>query len=246
VTSTKEIRVAIVGVGNCANSLIQGVHYYKDAPIDQEIPGLMNVVVGGYHVKDVKFVAAFDVDSKKVGLDLVDAMWASENNTIKFADVPKSGITVLRGETHDGLGRYYKETISESTATPVNVVQALKDAKVDVLVCYLPVGSEVATKFYAQCAIDAGCAFVNALPVFIASTPEWADKFTKAGLPSWEMTLSPRSEQPSPTVSSPSYSRIVASRLIAPTSSMLVEIWTLRICWNAIVWNQRKFPRLNR
>jgi len=183
VTSTKEIRVAIVGVGNCANSLIQGVHYYRDAPIDQEIPGLMNVVVGGYHVKDVKFVAAFDVDSKKVGLDLVDAMWASENNTIKFAEVPKSGITVLRGETHDGLGRYYKETITESTATPVNVVQALKDAKVDVLVCYLPVGSEVATKFYAQCAIDAGCAFVNALPVFIASTPEWADKFTKAGLP---------------------------------------------------------------
>ena len=114
-TSTKEIRVAIVGVGNCANSLIQGVHYYKDAPIDQEIPGLMNVVVGGYHVKDVKFVAAFDVDSKKVGLDLVDAMWASENNTIKFSDVPKSGVTVLRGETHDGLGRYYKETITEES-----------------------------------------------------------------------------------------------------------------------------------
>ncbi|HRD10061.1 MAG TPA: inositol-3-phosphate synthase, partial [Candidatus Nanopelagicaceae bacterium] len=182
-TSTKEIRVAIVGVGNCANSLIQGVHYYKDAPIDQEIPGLMNVVVGGYHVKDVKFVAAFDVDSKKVGLDLVDAMWASENNTIKFADVPKSGITVLRGETRDGLGRYYKETITESTAAPVNVVQALKDAKVDVLVCYLPVGSEDAAKFYAQCALDAGCAFVNALPVFIATNPEWADKFSKAGLP---------------------------------------------------------------
>ncbi|MFM1796663.1 MAG: hypothetical protein RL733_444 [Actinomycetota bacterium] len=182
-TSTKEIRVAIVGVGNCANSLIQGVHYYKDAPVDQEIPGLMNVVVGGYHVRDVKFVAAFDVDAKKVGLDLVDAMWASENNTIKFSEVPKSGINVLRGVTHDGLGRYYKETITESTATPVDVVQTLKDAKVDVLVCYLPVGSEVATKFYAQCAIDAGCAFVNALPVFIASTPEWADKFTKAGLP---------------------------------------------------------------
>lgn len=182
-TSSKEIRVAIVGVGNCANSLIQGVHYYKDAPIDQEIPGLMNVVVGGYHVRDVKFVAAFDVDAKKVGLDLVDAMWASENNTIKFSEVPKSGVTVLRGETHDGLGRYYKETITESTAAPVDVVKALQDAKVDVLVCYLPVGSEAATKFYAQCAIDAGCAFVNALPVFIASTPDWADKFTKAGLP---------------------------------------------------------------
>ena len=155
-STSQEIRVAIVGVGNCANSLIQGVHYYKDAPNDQEIPGLMNVVVGGYHVRDVKFVAAFDVDAKKVGLDLVDAMWASENNTIKFTDVPKSGITVLRGETHDGLGRYYRETITESSAAPVNVVQVLKDTKVDVLVCYLPVGSEEAAKFYAQCALDAG------------------------------------------------------------------------------------------
>lgn len=182
-TSSKEIRVAIVGVGNCANSLIQGVYYYKDAPVDQEIPGLMNVVVGGYHVRDVKFVAAFDVDAKKVGKDLVDAMWSSENNTIKFANVPAAGITVQRGVTLDGLGKYYKETIEESSATPVDVVKALKDAKVDVLVCYLPVGSEEATKFYAQCALDAGCAFVNALPVFIASTPEWAEKFTKAGIP---------------------------------------------------------------
>lgn len=182
-TSSKEIRVAIVGVGNCANSLIQGVYYYKDAPVDQEIPGLMNVVVGGYHVRDVKFVAAFDVDAKKVGKDLVDAMWSSENNTIKFANVPAAGITVQRGVTLDGLGKYYKETIEESSATPVDVVKALKDAKVDVLVCYLPVGSEEATKFYAQCALDAGCAFVNALPVFIASTPGWAEKFTKAGIP---------------------------------------------------------------
>jgi myo-inositol-1-phosphate synthase len=183
VSPDKEIRVAIVGVGNCANSLVQGVHYYRDASRDQEIPGLMNVVVGGYHVGDVKFVAAFDVDKKKVGLDLADAIWASENNTIKFSDVPQSGIKVLRGVTHDGLGRYYRETITESDSPAVDVVKELKDAKVDVLVCYLPVGSEVATKFYAQCAIDAGCGFVNALPVFIASTPEWADKFTKAGLP---------------------------------------------------------------
>jgi myo-inositol-1-phosphate synthase len=183
VSPDKEIRVAIVGVGNCANSLVQGVHYYRDASRDQEIPGLMNVVVGGYHVGDVKFVAAFDVDKKKVGLDLADAIWASENNTIKFSDVPQSGIKVLRGVTHDGLGRYYRETITESDSPAVDVVKELKDAKVDVLVCYLPVGSDVATKFYAQCAIDAGCGFVNALPVFIASTPEWADKFTKAGLP---------------------------------------------------------------
>jgi myo-inositol-1-phosphate synthase len=183
VSPDKEIRVAIVGVGNCANSLVQGVHYYRDASRDQEIPGLMNVVVGGYHVGDVKFVAAFDVDKKKVGLDLADAIWASENNTIKFSDVPQSGIKVLRGVTHDGLGRYYRETITESDSPAVDVVKELKDAKVDVLVCYLPVGSDVATKFYAQCAIDAGCGFVNALPVFIASTPEWADKFAKAGLP---------------------------------------------------------------
>lgn len=181
--SSKEIRVAIVGVGNCANSLIQGVEYYKNAKEDQEIPGLMNVVVGGYHVRDVKFVAAFDVDSKKVGKDIVDAMWASENNTIKFCDVPKTGIKVLKGNTLDGLGRYYRETIVESSEPTVDVVATLKAEKVDVLVCYLPVGSEEATKFYAQCALDAGCAFVNALPVFIASTPEWADKFKKAGLP---------------------------------------------------------------
>jgi myo-inositol-1-phosphate synthase len=143
----------------------------------------MNVVVGGYHVRDVKFVAAFDVDSKKVGKDIVDAMWASENNTIKFCDVPKTGVTVLKGNTLDGLGRYYRETITESSEPAVDVVATLKAQKVDVLVCYLPVGSEEATKFYAQCALDAGCAFVNALPVFIASTPEWADKFKKAGLP---------------------------------------------------------------
>jgi myo-inositol-1-phosphate synthase len=181
--SNKEIRVAIVGVGNCANSLVQGVTYYKDAKPDTEIPGLMHPVVGGYHISDIKFVAAFDVDAKKVGLDLVDAMWASENNTIKFSDVAKSGVTVLRGHTLDGLGKYYRQTIEESSATPVDVVKTLKDAQVDVLICYLPVGSEEAAKFYAQCAIDAGVAFVNALPVFIASDPAWAKKFEDAGLP---------------------------------------------------------------
>ena len=178
-----EIRVAIVGVGNCANSLIQGITYYKDATNETEIPGLMHPVLGGYHIKNINFVLALDVDAKKVGLDLADAIWASENNTIKFATVAKTGVTVKRGTTLDGLGRYYKETIKESDATPVDVVAELKANKVDVLICYLPVGSEEAAKFYAQCAIDAGCAFVNALPVFIASDPVWADKFTKAGLP---------------------------------------------------------------
>ena len=178
-----EIRVAIVGVGNCANSLVQGITYYKDATNDTEIPGLMHPVLGGYHIKNINFVLALDVDAKKVGLDLSEAIWASENNTIKFANVAKTGVSVKRGATLDGLGRYYKETITESTAAPVDVVAELKSNKVDVVICYLPVGSEEAAKFYAQCAIDAGCAFVNALPVFIASDPVWADKFTKAGLP---------------------------------------------------------------
>jgi myo-inositol-1-phosphate synthase len=178
-----EIRVAIVGVGNCAASLVQGVEYYKNAKAGEFVPGLMHVKFGPYHVNDVKFVVAFDVDSKKVGLDLADAIGASENNTIKLCDVPSTGVKVSRGHTLDGLGKYYRETITESDAAEVDVVQALKDAKVDVVVCYLPVGSEFAAKFYAQCAIDAGCGFVNALPVFIAGTPEWAKKFEDAGLP---------------------------------------------------------------
>ena len=182
-TEPGDIRVAIVGVGNCANSLVQGVTYYKDAAIDQEIPGLMHAVIGDYHINNIKFVAAFDVDAKKVGLDLADAIWASENNTIRFSQVARTGVTVERGVTLDGLGKYYKETIAESADAPVDVVARLKAEEVDVLICYLPVGSEEAAKYYAQCAIDAGCAFVNALPVFIASDPIWAKKFEDAGLP---------------------------------------------------------------
>ena len=177
------VRVAIVGVGNCSTSLVQGVEYYKDADPSDTVPGLMHVQFGDYHIGDVEFVAAFDVDAKKVGLDLADAINASENNTIKICDVPETGVKVLRGPTLDGLGKYYRETIEESTEEPVDVVQALKDAQVDVMVCYLPVGSEEAAKFYAQAAIDAKVAFVNALPVFIAGTKEWADKFTEAGVP---------------------------------------------------------------
>ncbi|WP_454699028.1 inositol-3-phosphate synthase [Arthrobacter humicola] len=181
--SSNPIRVAIVGVGNCAASLVQGVHYYRDADPQATIPGLMHVEFGKYHVNDVQFVAAFDVDGKKVGVDLADAILASENNTIKIADVPPTGVTVQRGHTLDGLGRYYLETIEQSPAEPVDVVQALKDAKADVMVCYLPVGSQEAAEFYAQAAIDAGVAFVNALPVFLAGTKEWADKFTAARVP---------------------------------------------------------------
>jgi myo-inositol-1-phosphate synthase len=177
------VRVALIGVGNCATSLIQGVHYYKDADPSAAVPGLMHVRFGDYHVSDIEFVAAFDVDAKKVGFDLSDATNASENNTIKIADVPPLGITVQRGPTLDGLGRYYLETIEQSDAEPVDVVKVLRDSRADVLVSYLPVGSEEADKFYAQCAIDAGVAFVNALPVFIASDPVWAKKFEDAGVP---------------------------------------------------------------
>jgi myo-inositol-1-phosphate synthase len=177
------VRVAIVGVGNCAASLVQGVHYYADADPNGTVPGLMHVMFGDYHVRDIDIVAAFDVDAKKVGFDLSEAIVASENNTIKFCDVPPLGVAVQRGVTNDGLGKYYRETIEESDAEPVDIVAALRDAQVDVLVSYLPVGSEIADKYYAQCAIDAGVAFVNALPVFIASDPEWAAKFEAAGVP---------------------------------------------------------------
>jgi myo-inositol-1-phosphate synthase len=177
------VRVAIVGVGNCASSLVQGVEYYKDADPASRVPGLMHVQFGPYHVRDIEFVAAFDVDAKKVGRDIAEAIVASENNTIKICDVPPTGVTVQRGPTMDGLGEYYQEIITESDEPPADVVQILRDSQADVLVSYLPVGSEQADRFYAQCAIDAGVAFVNALPVFIASDPEWAAKFTKAGLP---------------------------------------------------------------
>jgi myo-inositol-1-phosphate synthase len=178
-----KVRVAIVGVGNCAASLVQGVHYYRHADPASTVPGLMHVQFGPYHVGDVEFVAAFDVDAKKVGMDLADAIGASENNTITICEVPPTGVTVQRGHTLDGLGRYYRDMITESDEQPVDVVAALRDSGADVLVCYLPVGSEEAAKFYAQCAIDAGVAFVNALPVFIAGTPEWAAKFEAAGVP---------------------------------------------------------------
>ena len=182
-TENTEVRVAIVGVGNCASSLVQGVQYYQDADENATVPGLMHVKLGQYHVRDVKFVAAFDVDAKKVGFDLSEAIFASENNTIKIADVPPTNVTVQRGPTLDGIGKYYAETIEVSDVEAVDVVKTLKDNKVDVMVSYLPVGSEEADKFYAQCAIDAGVAFVNALPVFIASDPVWAKKFADAGVP---------------------------------------------------------------
>ncbi len=177
------VRVAIVGVGNCASSLVQGVEYYRDADPASRVPGLMHVQFGPYHVRDIEFVAAFDVDAKKVGRDLAEAIVASENNTIKICDVPPTGLVVQRGPTMDGLGEFYHHIITESDELPVDVVRTLRETRADVLVSYLPVGSEQADRFYAQCAIEAGVAFVNALPVFIASDPVWAAKFAAAGVP---------------------------------------------------------------
>ena len=177
------IRLAIAGVGNCASSLIQGLEYYKDADPSDEVPGLMHVELGGYHIRDIELVTAFDVDATKVGIDVSKAIFAGQNNTIRFAPVPELGVEVLRAPTLDGFGKYYKLTCEESPAEPVDVTQALRDAEVDVLVSYLPVGSEQAQKHYAQACIDAGVAFVNAIPVFIASDPVWAKKFTDAGVP---------------------------------------------------------------
>jgi myo-inositol-1-phosphate synthase len=179
----KEIRVAIAGVGNCASSLIQGVEYYKDADPSESVPGLMHVEMGGYHIRDVKFVAAFDVDAAKVGQSLSKAIFSGQNNTIQFSQVPDSDVIVQRGPTLDGWGKYYQETCEESPAEAVDVAQALRDSGAEVLVSYLPVGSEQAQRFYAQACIDAGCGFVNAIPVFISSDPEFAKKFTDAKLP---------------------------------------------------------------
>jgi myo-inositol-1-phosphate synthase len=178
-----KVRVAIVGVGNCASSLVQGVEYYAKAREDERVPGLMHVDLGGYHVRDVEFTCAFDVDSAKVGLDLSEAIWAEPNNTVKFSDVPKLGVEVLRGHTYDGLGKYYREMVTESELPPVDVAKILRETKTDVLVSYLPVGSEQAARFYAEQALEAGVGFVNCMPVFIATNEDWAARFTKHGLP---------------------------------------------------------------
>jgi myo-inositol-1-phosphate synthase len=178
-----KVRVAIVGVGNCANSLLQGVEYYRDAPDDQFVPGLMHVNLGGYHVRDVEFVAAFDVVKGKVGVDLADAIWAHPNDTIRFADVKKTGVKVSRGMTHDGIGKYLSQVVEKEPGETADVVGILKERNVDVVVNYLPVGSEEATKWYAEQVLTAGCAMVNCMPVFIAREPYWQRRFEQAGVP---------------------------------------------------------------
>ncbi len=181
--STDTVRVAIAGIGNCANALVQGVTYYEKADPTDVVPGLMHVDLGGYHVGDVEFVAAFDVDAAKVGRDLSEAIWALPNDTIRFADVPTLGVEVQRGPTLDGLGTYYQGQVTESALPPVDVATALRESAADVLVSYLPVGSQTATEQYAAAAIEAGVAFINCIPVFIASSPEWAERFRSAGVP---------------------------------------------------------------
>jgi myo-inositol-1-phosphate synthase len=180
---TEKVRVAIVGVGNCASSFVQGVEYYKDADPTQPVPGLMHVDLGGYHVNDIEFTAAFDIDADKVGKDLSEAIWAGQNNTIKFADVPRLDVPVYRGMTHDGLGKYLKQRITKAPGETDDIVGILKDTKTDVVVSYLPVGSEQATKWYVEQILEAGCGFVNCIPVFIAKENYWANRFAKAGLP---------------------------------------------------------------
>ncbi len=178
-----KVRVAIVGVGNCASSLVQGVEYYKNASETDAVPGLMHVNLGGYHIRDIEFVAAIDIDKEKVGKDLSEAIFSGQNNTIKFSDVPKAGITVARGMTHDGLGKYLSQVIEKAPGKTADIVQLLKDSKADVLVSYLPVGSEEATKWYVEQALQAGVAYVNCIPVFIAREEYWRGRFEKAGLP---------------------------------------------------------------
>ncbi len=178
-----KVRVAIVGTGNCANSFVQGVTYYKDADPADQVPGLMHVDLGGYHVSEIEFVAAFDIDVEKVGKDLSEAIWAGQNDTLKFAEVPNLGVEVQRGMTHDGLGKYLKQRITKAPGETVDVVGTLREREVDVLVCYLPVGSEEATKWYVEQALNAGVGFVNCLPVFIAREDYWGRRFEEAGLP---------------------------------------------------------------
>ena len=238
------VRVAIVGVGNCASSLVQGVHYYRDADESKAVPGLMHVRFGDYHVSDIEFVAAFDVDAKKVGFDLAEAIVVSENNTIKICDVPPLGVPVQRGTTLDGLGKYYREPVDESDEQPVDVVAALRESGADVLVCYLPVGSQQAAEFYAQAAIDAGVAFVNALPgLHRRHQGVGRQVHRRRRARSSATTSRARSAPPSPTASWPSSSRTAACSSTAPCSSTSAATWTSRTCSSASAWSPRRSPR---
>ena len=182
-SDTSKVRVAIIGVGNCASSFVQGIEFYRNAQEGEEVPGLMHTNLGGYHIRDIEFSAAFDVVASKVGLDLSEAIWAHPNNTIKFSDVPHLGVKVHRGMTHDGLGKYVRTVVEKAPGSTDDIVGILKETKTDVVVSYLPVGSEMATKWYVEQVLDAGCAFINCIPVFIASQAYWDNRFKERGLP---------------------------------------------------------------
>ncbi|PIW17948.1 MAG: inositol-3-phosphate synthase, partial [Anaerolineae bacterium CG17_big_fil_post_rev_8_21_14_2_50_57_27] len=181
--SKKKVRVAIIGVGNCASSLIQGVHYYKDTADDASVPGLMHVNLGGYHIHDIEFTLGIDINVTKVGKDLAEAIFAEPNNTYKFTDVPRLNVPVVRGMTHDGLGKYLLQVIEKAPGPTADIVKLLRETRTDVVVSYLPVGSEMATKWYVEQVLEAGCAFVNCIPVFIASSEYWAERFRQKKLP---------------------------------------------------------------
>jgi len=230
--SSKKVRVAIIGVGNCASSLVQGVEFYRNAKESDRVPGLMHVNLGGYHIReggyhirDIEFSAAFDVVDTKVGKDLGEAIFAYPNNTIKFADVPKLGVPVHRGMTHDGIGKYLSQMVKKAPGATADIVRILKETKTDVVVSYLPVGSEMATKGYVEQVIEAGCGFVNCIPVFIASSPYWSKRFTEGRSASprracrSSATISrARSAPRSRTVCSPTCSKTAASGSIVPIS----------------------------
>ena len=182
-SGSRKVRVAIIGVGNCASSFVQGVHYYRNAKPGDKVPGLMHVNLGGYHISDIEFSAAIDIDKNKVGKDLATAIYTKPNNTLKFCQVPKSGITVQRGMLHDGLGKYLSQIIQKAPGSTVDIVKLLQDTKTDVVVSYLPVGSEMATKWYVEQILEAKCGFVNCIPVFIAREQYWSNRFKKAGVP---------------------------------------------------------------
>ncbi len=210
------VRVAIIGVGNCASSLVQGVEFYRNAREEEFVPGLMHVNLGGYHVRDIAFSAAFDVVEGKVGLDLSEAIFAPPNNTIRFADVPKLKVRVERGMTHDGLGKYVSTKVKKARGSTADIVKILRDTGTDVVVNYLPVGSEMATKWYVEQVLQAGCALVNCIPVFICSQPYWAGRFAERGLPG--TTSRARSARRSSTACSPRSSASAACGSIGPTS----------------------------
>ena len=243
---SEKVRVAIVGVGNCASSFVQGVQYYKDADPAESVPGLMHVDLGGYHVRDIEFTAAFDIDVDKVGKDLSEAIWAGQNNTLKFAEVPHLDVPVYRGMTHDGLGKYLGERITKAPGATDDIVGILKETKTDVVVSYLPVGSEQATKWYVEQVLEAGCGFVNCIPVFIAKEDYWAVRFRKKGLPIVGDDIKSRWARPSCTARSRACSTSAACSCGTRRSSTWAATWTSSTCSSASGSSRRRSQRPRR